>query len=107
MVQWQQVIVVAVGGVPYQLTHDETRGVIRWLRESNPHMPTADLGSIAAAVFLERLLESPSAETPPLNDEEAHGILLALGRMQIKEGLTSRQLDLHDALFAHFAHREG
>jgi hypothetical protein len=36
-----------------------------------------------------------------MNDEEASGILLALLRMAIKEGLTARQQALHDALLAH------
>jgi hypothetical protein len=70
-------------------------------------VPTADPGSIAAAVFLERLLEDPNAKNPPMNDEEAAGILLALGRMLIDEGLTPRQSALHDALLAHFASQQG
>jgi hypothetical protein len=104
--QWQPVIVVEVDGKAYQLTHDETRDLVRWLREPNPHVPTADPGSVAAAVFLERLLEDPAAENPPMNDEEAAGILFALGRMSIDEGPTSRQSELHDALFAYFARKQ-
>jgi hypothetical protein len=102
-VEWQLVIVLELEGAPYHLTHDETRDVVRWLREPNPHVPTADPGSNAAAVFLERLLEDPSAENPPMNDDERRGILLALLRMSIEEGLTGRQQALHDALAACFA----
>jgi len=103
---WEYVVVVAVDGQPYELTQEETRDVIRWLREPNPHVPAADPGSVAAAVFLERLVEDPGAENPPMNSEEAAGILFALGRMIIDEGLTVRQQALHDALLAHFAERQ-
>jgi hypothetical protein len=44
---------------------------MRFSDEPNPHVPAADPGSVAAAVFLERLVEDPSAENPPMNDEEA------------------------------------
>jgi hypothetical protein len=104
--RWEYVVVVEVDGQPYQLTQEETRDVIRWLREPNAHVPAANPGSVAAAVFLERLVEDPSAENPPMNDEEAAGILFALGRMLIDEGLTVRQQALHDALVAHFAARQ-
>jgi hypothetical protein len=44
---------------------------MRFSDEPNQHVPAADPGSVAAAVFLERLVEDPSAENPPMNDEEA------------------------------------
>jgi hypothetical protein len=97
-VQWERVTVLEVDGLGYELTLDETRQVVRWLRTANPHAPETDPGSIAAAVFLERLLEDPAATNPPMNDGEAAGILVALGRMMILEGLTRRQEVLHDAL---------
>jgi hypothetical protein len=97
-VQWQRVIVVEVDGLDYELTLDETRQILRWLRTANPHVPATDPGSIAAAVFLERLLEDAVATNPPMNDGEAAGILIALGRMLLVEGLTGRQEALHDAL---------
>jgi hypothetical protein len=59
----QPVIVLEVAGEPYQLTNEETRDVVRWLREPNPHVPAADLRSAHAAVFLERLLEDPPPRT--------------------------------------------
>ena len=103
--QLQWVVVLVVDGQHYQLSHPETRDLIRWLRTPNPHVPEADLKSAAAAVFLERLVEDPTAENPPMNDDEASGISLALGRKVIKEGLTAREEALHDALLAHFASR--
>jgi hypothetical protein len=96
---WQQMVVVEVGGQPYQLTHDETRDLVRWLRKPNPHVPTADLKSVLAAVLLERLLEDPAADNPPLEPDEADGMRLALMRMEIREGLTPRQQALYAALF--------
>jgi hypothetical protein len=101
MLQW--VVVLVVDGQHYQLTHDEARDVIRWLRTPNPHVPDADIKSAHAAVFLEHLVDDPRAENPPRNDDEASGILIALGRKAIKEGLTAREEALHDALLAHFA----
>jgi hypothetical protein len=100
--QW--VVVLVVDGEHYQLSHPEARDVIRWLRTPKPHEAEPDLKSIAAAVFLERLVDDPAhAKNPPMNDDEAGGILIALGRMAVKEGLTEREAALHDALLAHFA----
>lgn len=101
---WEQVIVVNVGGVECQLTHAETAAVIRWLRSPNPNFPAADPGSIHAAVFLERLIEDPKAENPPLENDEQRALLRALDRMVVKDGLTPRQEKLHDALLVHLAH---
>jgi hypothetical protein len=66
-------------------------------------VPAADPGSIAAAVFLELLLEDPAAQRPPMNDEEARGIELARLRMSMDDGMTERQQGLHDAIVAHCA----
>jgi len=98
---WQLVIVLEVEGTRFPLTPDETREVIRTLREPNPYAPDTELGAVAAAVFLERLLEDPTTQNPPMTDEEAGGILIALGRMMVTEGLSGRQADLHDALLAY------
>jgi hypothetical protein len=38
-----------------------------------------------------------------MNDEEPRGILLALARMVVEDGLTERQAALHEALLAHFS----
>jgi hypothetical protein len=102
-VSWQRVIVLELDGELYGLDLDETRAVVHWLRTPNSDVPAADPGSTAAAVFYERLLEEPKAQNPPMNDEESRGILLALARMVVEEGLTERQSALHEALLAHFA----
>ena len=99
------VIVLEVDGLQYPLSQSEARDLLRWLRDPNPHAPAADDGSIAAAVFLERLLEDPEAQNPPMNDEEARGIALALLRMSMDDGLTERQQTLHDAIVAHLVTR--
>ena len=102
----QRVVVIAVGDKPYQLTESETRDVLRWLREPKIGIPEADPAAVAAAVFLERLLDEPElVSNPPLTDSEAGSILVALGRMGVNEGLTDRQRALHDALLAHFGDR--
>jgi hypothetical protein len=103
-VTWQQVIVVNVGGVECQLTHAETADLIRWLQTPNPTFPDPDTGSMEAAVFLQRLVEDPDAENPPMTNEATRGILRALIRMHIQEGLTPRQQALHDALLVYLAH---
>ena len=100
---WQRVIVLELDGEIYELDLDETRAVVRWLRTPNPDAPAADPGSSAAAVFYERLLEEPEAKNPPMNDEESRGILFALARMIVENGLTERQAALHEALLVHFA----
>jgi hypothetical protein len=56
---WQRVITINVEGEECLLSLDETRELVAGLREPNPHVPSADPGSIAAAVMLERLLEDP------------------------------------------------
>jgi hypothetical protein len=99
--QW--VVVLEVDGEPYQLSHPETRDLIRWLRTPNPHAADSDFRAIAGAIFLERLVDPANAENPPMNDDEAEAILIALGRMAVKEGLTGREEALHDALLGHFS----
>jgi hypothetical protein len=41
---------------------------------------------MAAATFPERLLEDHTAESPPMTNEEASGIVHTLIRMHIREG---------------------
>ena len=97
--QW--VVVLVVDHEHYPLTHGETGDVIRWLRAPKKGESEPDFKSVAAAVFLERLVDDPHAENPPMNDDEAWGILIALGRKVIREGLTERESALHDALSAY------
>ena len=49
-------------------------------------MAIADSGWIAAAVFPVRLLEDHIAESPPMTNKEASGIVHALIRMHIRDG---------------------
>ena len=101
MASWQLVIVLGVGSEELQLTQGEASELVAMLRTPNPYAPATEPGSISAAVFLERLLDDPKAENPPMNDDESGAILFALGRMMIDEGLTKRQRALHDALLAY------
>ena len=63
----------------------------------------ADPDSVAAAVFIERLIEEPAGteNAPDLHPSESAKILLALLHMAINNGLSDEQQALHDALLAH------
>lgn len=96
----QHAVFLIVDGERFPLSLDETRDVIvklRSLDSGNPHLADAQL---AAAIFLERLVDELDVQNPTLKRREWRAIGLALVRLEVSEGLTARQERLRDALVA-------
>jgi hypothetical protein len=92
---------LTVDGEQYPLTLDEIRRIVEWLELPAPHTP-AEAGAHDAEVLLNRLLEDPEADIPPMTESEAGAILGALERALITVGLRTDQLRLCSALRRHF-----
>lgn len=96
----QHTVFLVVDGEHFALSLDEAREIITELREpdrGNPEMADAQL---AAAVFLERLVDELDAKNPPLTRREARAIGLAITRLEVSYGVSTRQFELRNALLA-------
>jgi hypothetical protein len=92
------VIILSVGGDEYEVTAPDLARLTDYLRTPHPYGPDLDPGAAAVAVYLERLMEDGPAENPPLTTSECAGMLLALGRMEIQEGLPAGLAAVNSAL---------
>jgi hypothetical protein len=94
-------IVLTVSGGNYPMTESEAARLVEYLRAPNEYVAESDPGMIAAAVFLERLMEGGAAAGPALTGEECAGLLIALGRMDVQEGLTADLAAVQEALLGY------
>jgi hypothetical protein len=99
----EPLIVLVVSGGEYPMTVAEAGRLVDYLRAPNEYVPESDRGMDAAAVALERLLASDAAALPTLSGEECAGLLIALGRMSVQEGLPARLAAIHEALLGYVA----
>ena len=97
------VIILSVGGDEYEVTAPDAARLIDYLRMAHPYGTKEDPGAVAAAVYVERLTEERAAVNPPLTMSECAGMLLALGRMDIQEGLPAGLAAVHSALLRYVA----
>lgn len=95
--RWQHTIFLEIDGEALPLTAAETREIVSKLRTPQPGASEPADAAIAAAVHLERLLDEPDAQNPPLTPAEVHEIGLVLLRVEITDG----QISLRDAILAH------
>lgn len=94
-------IVLSVSGKEYPMTESEAARLVDYLRAPNEYVPDSDPGMAAAAVFLEQLVEGLDDAGSPLTSEECAGLLIALGRMDVQEGLTADLAGVQEALLAY------
>jgi hypothetical protein len=101
MARWQHTVFFPIEGEQFPLSLDETRELVTELRETDPAFPEKYDAQVAAAVFLERLIDELGAQNPPLTHREINAIGLALTRLEVSSGLSDRQLGLRDAILAY------
>jgi hypothetical protein len=95
------VIVLTVSGQQYPMTEAEAARLVEYLRAPNEYVAESDPGMLAAAVFLERLMGAGAEEGSTLTGEECAGLLIALGRMDVQEGLTADLAAVREALLGY------
>ena len=101
MASWQHTVFFPIEGEHLPLSLDETRELVAELREKDRAFPEKYDAQLAAAVFLERLIDELGAKNPPLTDREINAIGLALTRLEVSAGLSNRQRALRDTILAY------